>query len=230
LTVLKQSFSEFAAQKRTLPRMKQPRRITTMVVLILTVAISMAGAVQVLRVGVPDPEFPTQQDVVDWLTSHNVREDKEATRLKLSRRLEHDFMNDVQRQSMIEPLSQEERRQFEENFSELMRVLFVEKANEFAGLSERQRDRFLDQQIVSLQKWQYLSRSNDRVSEGGAKRRPLMSPMQFMWDLNEWVGEASPKQRRRIEEFQSQLVARFQERLQEFKQNKPAPDQDDRDA
>lgn len=145
------------------------KRLLTFLALLGFSAVSVAAVAHVVRIELKPAEHFDRASLEAWLASH----DPEASRFdvadapvevrRAARMLEADFQADYDWRPYFRKLDTVAQTRFQRNFLALVRFLFEQRADYYAGLRSYERDPFLDSQLKSFAQWYVFDEQGKRV-------------------------------------------------------------------
>lgn len=169
-----------------------------------------------LRDAVSRPVRPVDQfnhgQLIDWLSRIDVANEFSHTKLRLARRLAEDLRQGYDWQQDLAGLNEGQRERFASNFRELACVWLLDRADQYASLSEPDRTTFIDEQLDDLIYWPVWQQQRHRDLVGLLPHTPLLAVQK----LDFWTDGVGTVERQRIQQFTGALYMRWQQRGFQF--------------
>lgn len=210
------------------------RSFITFLALIGLTSISAAAMVQVLRTGLPERTLRTPVEVLRWLTVNDFAQAEPGVQRRLIRRMEEDFNRDIDWNAMVNTLDDEQLATFTDNFSELMRVWFLNKVDDYFALpNEEQQRRYLRDQMTTIFNWKIPFddvvlevQDADQGNAGGrrgqdSEQQPRLGAF-FRWEdqFLSWQERSTPEEQQKIAQFVTEVTVYLMQ-LRESGENWP---------
>ncbi len=143
--------------------MPRLRNLLTWTALLGLLTVSSVAAVSVVRSGLPaaDPvqTLVARGDLIDYLSTTDLRLISQADKFRLIARLEGEFRQSGDWDADLAALAPSPWKQFQENFTLLMEVWFLDKVERFHQLPPESRGAFLDREIDNVLQWKLVTRT-----------------------------------------------------------------------
>jgi hypothetical protein len=146
--------------------------------------------------------------LVDCLSTRDLKVEFFATRLRLARRLAEDLRQGYDWQQDIARFDERRLQRWVENLKELVRVWLLERADRYTALAGSDRTEFVDEQLDDLLYWPIWQRRGNHDLAGLLPRNPTLAAQQ----IDSWMGDLQDNERQRIEQFTSALRLRSLQR------------------
>lgn len=151
-------------------------------------------------------------ELLDWLSTSDVRREFISTKLRLARRVAEDLRQGYDWQADLAALTEQRREQCVENLRELVRIWLLERADRYANLLEPDRTAFVDEQLDDLLYWPVWRRRRDHDLAGLMPHSPMLAVKQ----IDTWTGDLDSHERQRIQQFAGALYFRWLQRGYQF--------------
>jgi hypothetical protein len=191
--------------------------ITVTCFVVFTIIASLA-ALQTLRAGLPETPTSTGASI---LISHLADVDMEGyirrSKRHEARRVMREMRDDVDWQADVAALSEAQQKQLIDNLTVLAQEVIEQKMDNYFNFhDERDKRRYLNQQIEDVMRWAVLlDRATRKPGENSVAFTAITT---LMGRLNKWFNEADPEQRQRLQlfqkAFQEQMTERFKRGMQ----------------
>ncbi|HVX15867.1 MAG TPA: hypothetical protein VHC22_32085 [Pirellulales bacterium] len=150
--------------------------------------------------------------LVDWLSTRDVRPEFTSTKLRLARRLAEDLRQGYGWWHDVAALDRTRRVRWDDNLRELVRVWLLERADRYVSLAEPDRTAYVDEQLDDLLYWPVWQNRDTDALAGLLPRNPTLA----MQQVDGWMGELRDNERQRIQQFTGALYLRWVQRGFQF--------------
>jgi len=139
------------------------------VLLTLVALLAVVGTAALPLVSkLPDPADASREDLLRWVVTQDLNQHSPKTRLVLACRLEQEYRDGVDWQSLEERTTETQRRQIWKNIPLLLEHWLYMKSAAYSGLSSEKRQAFVDDSLDMLSTWrgaeQLCPRQDDSTS------------------------------------------------------------------
>lgn len=171
---------------------------------------------------------------MQWMTKNDFAEADPAVQRRLIRRMEEDFNRDIDWNAMVNSLDDEQLAAFTANFSELMRIWFLDKVDDYFALpSEEQQRRYLRDEMTTIFNWKIpyeevameVQDSEQSDADGrrspGSENQPRLGAF-FRWEeqFQLWQERSTPEEQQKIAQFVTEVTVYLMQ-LRESGENWP---------
>ncbi len=146
--------------------------------------------------------------LVEWLSTRDVRPEFTSTKLRLARRLAEELRQGYPWWHDVAKLDQRRRERWGDNVRQLLRVWLLERADRYAALTEPDRTEYVDEQLDDLLYWPVWQHRGNDALVGLLPRNPTLA----MQQVDAWTGELKDNERQRIQQFTGALYMRWLQR------------------
>jgi hypothetical protein len=152
------------------------------------------------------------RQLVEWLSTRDLRGEFMTIKLRLARRLAEDLRQGYDWRHDLSVFDEARRRWWGENLKELVRVWLLERADRYTALAEPDRTEFVDEQLDDLLYWPVWQRHGNQDLAGLLPRNPALAVQQ----IDTWTSELQDNERQRIQQFTGALYLRWLQRGFQF--------------
>jgi hypothetical protein len=177
------------------------RDFVSALALVILSAISLAAAAQALLFGWSSQRSLSRDELLASLTTQQVAALPRASKLKLARQLEQDFVSGGDWKPDLERLQPAERERLLENYAELSLAWLLDKVDRYFELREPQRTQYIDSQIDGISRWPMLNQGEPAALGGDPSRNLAI--------LQSRLPQLEPDQQRRIQQFVGAFYMRW---------------------
>ncbi len=187
------------------------RRVFTAIAFVLLSGVAIVAAVQTISAGLPQSLPSNASALISALSTEDVTHSSRNDQAKLGDRLQRELSEDPNWHSELAALNQTQRERLVANVAELAKAFFEQKVERYFQIPERDRRRYLDNQVDKILNWAALL---DRVNRTDGEA--LMGPAALaglMTRVGQWYAEATPDEIARMTTFQKALGERLSKRM-----------------
>jgi hypothetical protein len=186
------------------------RRRLVLWLLLLTVlaATGIGAAVPFLVSGLPNPAVANREELLRWLVARDLAKESPETCLVLVQRLEEEFGDGLDWDSLDGEVTDAQREQLWKNIPRLFGPWLSEKAAIYARLSNGERPQFMDHIFKTLLTWRGADRLQTKQAGDGPATQPRSLLSVFFDQVEARKRDAEPSEREHISQFVGALQAR----------------------
>ena len=175
---------------------------------LLAAGVAMAAAARWYQSGqLADPAVADRPELLRWLVTRDLRSESAETCRTLARRLEDEFCEGIDWDSVGSQLDQGHRKQLWKNIPVLLKPWFMDRVDGFHKCAASQRLVYVDQTIDTITVWSRMDSLFVEPGQAGQADCGLLAVL--LGQIETWAQDADPKQRGQNGEFLRAVQGRW---------------------
>jgi hypothetical protein len=188
--------------------MTRRRLILGLLLLTALIATGIGAAVPFFVSGLPNPALANREELLRWIVARDLAKESPETCLVLIRRLEEEFRDGIDWDTVGGKISDAQREQLWKNIPLLFGQWLGDKAAIYAHLSNAERSGFMDRILKTLLSWQGVNRLQAKQVGKDCTNPPHNLLCVFSDAVKARKENADPAEREHISQFVDALQAR----------------------